>query len=446
MLSVLALGEDSATVWPGVGTSGSKLTTLRASDQARQPTRSGRRRLGSTRPCALCRTPVYRSPSSGRHARFFCNAQHRHEWMRRPRVRCVTCGKERSRLLRPGEQLPGAWVCPACRRAPRRAVRCGYVGPGGRCPMRWRPGEPGQPPGRRFCSWAHYRSWRQVQAAGRRRSVRCAYDGKWFPLDRSVLLRRRWALKRAGRPLRHFCSPRHRARFFRRPPPEHACRSCRRPIPRKKDRRNLYCSRACAARGRRGSTYETRAFGRILDRMKTGTRGVRALARASGVTPKAVMRALRILGPFWDLGGGRFECLICGVKMEGRRRIAGHVRAHQAPKPIQHGTTAGYQAHRSRREEACASCKAANRRYNRERYVRRPPKPIAHGTPAGYSAHRRREEPACGACLEANARYWRERRASRGEAQRAYAREYMHEYRRKRRPRDASGERRAARN
>ncbi len=89
-------------------------------------------------------------------------------------------------------------------------------------------------------------------------------------------------------------------------------------------------------------------------------------------------------------------------------------------KPIQHGTTAGYAAHKRRGDDRCDACWDAEAAHARARLAEkrrtqprktstnkggRPVQPIRHGTPAGHAAHRRREEQPCTECREANARY-----------------------------------------
>lgn len=87
-------------------------------------------------------------------------------------------------------------------------------------------------------------------------------------------------------------------------------------------------------------------------------------------------------------------------------------RPSKDPKPVVHGTTAGYAYHWRNGEAVCDECTEAKRAYDRTRVrgtTGRRLTPIDHGTYSGYLKHRRRGEDACLECKAAAAKEQRER-------------------------------------
>lgn len=84
------------------------------------------------------------------------------------------------------------------------------------------------------------------------------------------------------------------------------------------------------------------------------------------------------------------------------------------------GTTSGYKRHRKEGTDCCPECREAMKAYSRQQYARKvgkptpppdqqpAPRPVRHGTRAGYQAHLRRGEDACPPCLKANAQAQRD--------------------------------------
>lgn len=61
-----------------------------------------------------------------------------------------------------------------------------------------------------------------------------------------------------------------------------------------------------------------------------------------------------------------------GTSEKQRRQLRrGLIPVGGQPKPIQHGTVAGYKAHRRRGEDACDECRRANAAYNLDREAAR---------------------------------------------------------------------------
>lgn len=117
----------------------------------------------------------------------------------------------------------------------------------------------------------------------------------------------------------------------------------------------------------------------------------------------------------YALDNGENEGVWGGVSINAYWRNTG-VKVRRL-KPIAHGTTAGYSAHRRRDEPACDLCATAHAERITARADRATPiKPIEHGTDAGYSAHRRHGTPPCQACQTARATAAAEYRRQKGNA------------------------------
>lgn len=89
-----------------------------------------------------------------------------------------------------------------------------------------------------------------------------------------------------------------------------------------------------------------------------------------------------------------------------------------------HGTTAGYDRHRRRKEPTCQPCRDANAAKGRQRRRDQgiPPRQLAQcGTNAGKQAHYRKQEPPCQPCVEAARTYHREYQRQYRAAKRAAA-------------------------
>ena len=84
------------------------------------------------------------------------------------------------------------------------------------------------------------------------------------------------------------------------------------------------------------------------------------------------------------------------------------------PKPVQHGTDAGYWREKRSGKEACEECKTAHSAYNADRKrktraaskpVKPPAEPAPCGTYAAAGRHKRRGEPLDDACRQARRDY-----------------------------------------
>jgi len=93
----------------------------------------------------------------------------------------------------------------------------------------------------------------------------------------------------------HFCSKQHWSlHYHERRRRQRPCRQCGTIIQRK-GRAVLFCDRTCYTAWREGSTRRPyQAERRILAAHAAGTRGVRALARASGTSTTTVMKLIRL--------------------------------------------------------------------------------------------------------------------------------------------------------
>jgi len=87
--------------------------------------------------------------------------------------------------------------------------------------------------------------------------------------------------------------------------------------------------------------------------------------------------------------------------------------------PREHGSIAGYSAHRRRGEQACEPCLAANRAYHRSRNGNNAPPLTPCGTEAAYKRHLDRHETACEPCRLAHNKYAREKKAAQRAARQA---------------------------
>lgn len=81
-------------------------------------------------------------------------------------------------------------------------------------------------------------------------------------------------------------------------------------------------------------------------------------------------------------------------------------REPKPPRPVRHGTTAGYQAHKRRDEQPCEPCLEALREKSKRDRANAPKKPrvrtlLPCGTAAAYLRHLRDNEEACPPCREA---------------------------------------------
>jgi len=86
-----------------------------------------------------------------------------------------------------------------------------------------------------------------------------------------------------------------------------------------------------------------------------------------------------------------------------------------------HGSVAGYSAHRRRGEQACEECLVANRAYHRARNGNNAPPLAPCGTETAYKRHRDHRETACEPCRLAHNKYTREKKAAQRAARRAEA-------------------------
>ncbi len=90
-------------------------------------------------------------------------------------------------------------------------------------------------------------------------------------------------------------------------------------------------------------------------------------------------------------------------------------KAHNNPKPIPHGTHAGYSAHRRYGIPQCQPCLDAAAKYRAENKAKKRAKPtkirdrnISHGTNSGAIQHGQYGIPICEPCRQARNHYMRE--------------------------------------
>jgi hypothetical protein len=111
----------------------------------------------------------------------------------------------------------------------------------------------------------------------------------------------------------------------------------------------------------------------VLAELERGTRGVKSIARRTGLARNTVRRILRAVETF-PLGDGLYECANGDGYQGQRAQVHAHFLGKHRPSPsasIGHGTNAGYVLEQKRGMPFCDACSAAHSEYGKKYRQRR---------------------------------------------------------------------------